>query len=90
MSVTEEWLSTLLVSLEPQREIKITLKIGSQIPVTVSNEAVRTTLSMKQFLKGDPGDQGPAGPQGPEGPPGSGDNETFDVNLELLYNIAKL
>lgn len=31
-----------------------------------------------------------AGPQGPAGPPGPGDNETFDANLALLYQISKL
>lgn len=30
------------------------------------------------------------GPQGKQGEPGAGDNETFDTDLTLLYNIAKL
>lgn len=38
-------------------------------------------------LQGPPGNQGEEGPPGPDG---SGDNETFDTNLALLYGIAKL
>ena len=39
---------------------------------------------------GKPGPQGEPGPEGPPGPDGSGDNETFDDNLALQYQIAKL
>lgn len=41
-------------------------------------------------VQGPEGPEGPEGPQGPAGADGSGDNETFDDNLALLYAIAKL
>lgn len=72
------------------------------VVVTDRRPAVRLNTSTRQTVKigvagpsgpaGPDGPQGPEGPQGPQGPAGadgSGDNETFDVNLELLYTIAK-
>lgn len=48
------------------------------------------TKTVQVSAAGPAGLRGPEGDEGPPGPDGSGDNETFDDNLALLYQIAKL
>ena len=64
-----------------------TVEVTREKPIV---QAPRQESAVEVASGGLQGPPGPEGDPGPQGPDGSGDNETFDENLALLYSIAKL
>lgn len=68
----------------------VVVEKGIESAVTQDRTSVATvTEKTRPIETAGVGIQGPRGSVGPPGPQGGSDNDTFDDNLLLLYQIAK-